>query len=1016
MKPLLLKISAFGPYAEEVTLDFRALAGRTFFLIHGPTGAGKTTILDAMCFALYGDTSGHVRDSKSVRSDHAKASVATEVEFTFAIGELQYKVKRSPEQLRPKKRGEGTTLQTAQAELFKIKDQEVTLLTTGYSDVIKEIECLLGFKSSQFRQVVLLPQGDFRKLLTANSTERQEIMQTLFKTELYRKIEEHLNEKYKQTRQVGEELTRQRNWVLNEAQTETLEELTEKIAENQRGLSAKDAELHKVQAEMENAQQQVNDGKIIVRQFQELAAADAERKELEGKIETVNVGRTTLLQAQNAAVFLDAERQLQQLEKDQQQYQTGRQQQLQQVAGLEKECKIAADQLKAELAKEPERQKIAETLVELNALADKVTALQEAEIKKNQCKQVLVQSAAAKTAGQEQLTRVKMTLQEQLKQQEKMQLQASQLTGSKIEVENAKRIVQKRKALEITMKELADAKKILSNEESKLGALQQEYDVVQNLLQKLQHLFMEGQAAILAATLGKDTPCPVCGSTTHPSPAVAQDRLPSEAEIQKVQDQLNKLEKSREDVQQFVNGARSKVQTLINRREDIEKELGEDRLLTVDALTAAVDAQTKRLQQAQIASEQLEGLEKEITRLKEEELKQTTAQETLEEKWRIADRSVKELEAIVLERQAVVPEMYRDHRALAEAEAQILKNQQSLKAAFEKAQLAVKESEQQLAVTKTNLASLEQQLTITTQRYKKEQDDFSLRLEKAGFFAMEDYQKAKKSSEYIEKLAERIQLFDTSLNNAKARYERALATTAKLKLPDMAKLEQMLETVTATHRQVLTQQVNLKSQIAKQSAQQEKIRQMNQQLEKLGEVYGIIGKLAEVANGKNEYGLTFQRFVLGALLEDVADAANMRLKMMSRGRYLLQRTMDRARKNAAGGLELEVLDNYTGIARSVGTLSGGETFLASLSLALGLADVVQSYAGGMHLDTILVDEGFGTLDPEALDMAMKALVDLQKGGRLVGIISHVPELKERIDARLEVSTTKYGSTARFKIG
>lgn len=1016
MKPLLLKISAFGPYAEEVTLDFRALAGRTFFLIHGPTGAGKTTILDAMCFALYGDTSGHVRDSKSVRSDHAKPSVATEVEFTFAIGELQYKVKRSPEQLRPKKRGEGTTLQTAQAELFKIKDQEVILLTTGYSDVIKEIECLLGFKSSQFRQVVLLPQGDFRKLLTANSTERQEIMQTLFKTELYRKIEEHLNAKYKQTRQVGEELTKQRDWVLNEAQTETLEELTEKITENQQFLAAKDAELHKVQAEVEKAQQQVNDGKLVVRQFQELAAADAERKELEGKIETVNVGRTTLLQAQNAAAFLDAERQLLQLEKDQHQYQAERQQQLQQIAVLEKECKIAADQLKAELEKEPERQKTAETLVELNALADKVTALQQAEIKKNQCKQALAQSEEAKTAGQEQLTRIKMTLQEKLKQQEKMKLQASQLAGSKIELENAKRIVQKREALELTQKELADAQKTLSKEESKLVGLQEEYSVVQNLLQKLQHLFTAGQAAILAAALEKDMPCPVCGSTTHPSLAVVQDSLPSEAEIQKVQDQLTKLEKSRNDVQQIVNGARSKVQIYITRCEDIKKELGKDSLKTVDALTTVVNEQTKRLQLTQFASEQLEGLEKEITQLKEEELKQTTAQEALEEKWRIADRSVKELEAIVLERQAVVPELYRDHRVLADAQTQMLKKQQSLKTAFEKAQLAVKESEQQLAVTKTNLASLDQQLTTTTQRYKREQDDFSLRLEKAGFFAMEDYRKAKKTSEYIEKLAERIQLFDISLNNAKARYERALAATAKLKLPDMAKFEQMLEDLIAMHRQVLTQQVNLKSQIAKQSAQQEKIRQINQQLEKLGEVYGIIGTLAEVANGKNEYGLTFQRFVLGALLEDVADAANMRLKMMSRGRYLLQRTMDRARKNAAGGLELEVLDNYTGIARSVGTLSGGETFLASLSLALGLADVVQSYAGGMHLDTILVDEGFGTLDPEALDMAMKALVDLQKGGRLVGIISHVPELKERIDARLEVSTTKYGSTARFKIG
>jgi len=179
--------------------------------------------------------------------------------------------------------------------------------------------------------------------------------------------------------------------------------------------------------------------------------------------------------------------------------------------------------------------------------------------------------------------------------------------------------------------------------------------------------------------------------------------------------------------------------------------------------------------------------------------------------------------------------------------------------------------------------------------------------------------------------------------------------------------------------------------------------------------YAILGRLSEVANGRNKYGLTFQRFVLGALLDDVTVAATERLKLMSRGRYHLQRTLDRTRSNAAGGLELEVFDTYTGVARGVATLSGGETFLASLSLALGLVDVVQSYAGGIHLETIFVDEGFGTLDPESLDFAIRALIDLQKSGQLVGIISHVPELKERIDARLEVQPTDRGSVAGFKL-
>jgi exonuclease SbcC len=183
----------------------------------------------------------------------------------------------------------------------------------------------------------------------------------------------------------------------------------------------------------------------------------------------------------------------------------------------------------------------------------------------------------------------------------------------------------------------------------------------------------------------------------------------------------------------------------------------------------------------------------------------------------------------------------------------------------------------------------------------------------------------------------------------------------------------------------------------------------------LDKQFGVIGHIADVANGNNSQKLTFQRFVLGSLLDDVLLAASQRLKIMSRGRYLLQRQRDTLDLRRAGGLDLEVHDAYTGTARSANTLSGGETFLAALSLALGLADVVQSYAGGIHLDTIFIDEGFGSLDTDALDDAMRALIDLQQAGRLVGIISHVPDLKERIDARLEITAGKTGSSAAFTV-
>ncbi|MHB8984795.1 MAG: SbcC/MukB-like Walker B domain-containing protein, partial [Eubacteriales bacterium] len=254
-----------------------------------------------------------------------------------------------------------------------------------------------------------------------------------------------------------------------------------------------------------------------------------------------------------------------------------------------------------------------------------------------------------------------------------------------------------------------------------------------------------------------------------------------------------------------------------------------------------------------------------------------------------------------------------------------------------------------------------------------------------------------------------------SLGSARSRLERAAQAAEGLSEPDLDQLTLALTEAEAVWKQALTLGTQLKSLTGQENEWLKKLKELEDRLEGLEKRYSILGRVSEVANGKNKYGLTFQRFVLGALLDDVTIAATGRLKLMSRGRYHLQRTLDRARSNAAGGLELEVFDTYTGVARSVSTLSGGETFLASLSLALGLADVVQSYAGGMHLETIFVDEGFGTLDPESLDFALRALIDLQKGGRLVGIISHVPELKETIDARLEILPSDRGSVASFKL-
>jgi DNA repair protein SbcC/Rad50 len=292
-------------------------------------------------------------------------------------------------------------------------------------------------------------------------------------------------------------------------------------------------------------------------------------------------------------------------------------------------------------------------------------------------------------------------------------------------------------------------------------------------------------------------------------------------------------------------------------------------------------------------------------------------------------------------------------------------------------------------------------------------DKLLRRVGEAGFAGIEAFAAAFRPADAIEALAQEIKDYDQAVLLAEDRMNRSVVATAGLVEPDPSVAAEAVRQAETAAGDMIAAQARLQENIGKRRGWLAELNRIGGELAGREGEYAVLGRMSEVANGQNSERLSFHRFVLAALLQDVMLAANARLKTMSRGRYALRRMTDPLHRGAAGGLDIEIEDNYTGTARHVGTLSGGETFLASLALALGLADVVQSYSGGIHLETIFVDEGFGTLDPESLDMAVEALVELQHKGRLVGIISHVPELKERIEARLEIVPTERGSTTRW---
>jgi exonuclease SbcC len=296
------------------------------------------------------------------------------------------------------------------------------------------------------------------------------------------------------------------------------------------------------------------------------------------------------------------------------------------------------------------------------------------------------------------------------------------------------------------------------------------------------------------------------------------------------------------------------------------------------------------------------------------------------------------------------------------------------------------------------------------------QEFFLKTVRAAGFTDVDDFRSAKKGPHEMDSLEQEIQTFHTSLESARDRLARAKEAADGLVPPDLEGIEKTAHEAKSRLQTALQREATLAESLKRVAKLAADYESCSLELAHEETRYAVVGRISEVANGHNPVGITFQRFVLGALLDRVLVAASERLEIMSNRRYSLQRQSERADRRTSGGLDLEVVDSYTGRERPVSTLSGGESFLASLSLALGLADVVQSYSGGIRLDTIFVDEGFGSLDPEALDLAFRALVDLQSGGRLVGVISHVPDLRDRIDTRLEIVPDKRGSKARFVIG
>lgn len=1018
MRPLALTMTAFGPYAGTERVDFGRLGEHTLFLIHGPTGSGKTTILDAMCFALFGRTSGAERDGRQMRSDYVEPSVATEVTFDFALGAEVYRVRRVPEQEVLKKRGSGTTRMTPAATLWRRtgltdKAAEGTVVASDWRRVTEALEGLLGFKYEQFRQVVVLPQGEFRRLLLAKSDEREKILATLFQTELYRRIEEFFKQAARAAEEEVRDLGRRREWLLQEAGAASTEDLTVRLAGDAARLLALAAESAEARLALQGAQERLAAARRQEELFAEAEQAAAALGALDARAAAVAGQRAELARAMQAALLAELAAQVR----------TRRQEEegaAQAVAAAEEglAAALAAREaaeaaLAAERGREKERRAAGEAVNALLALGEKFASLAEAREAVQAAEEEAAKAAKAAAVAREKAEQARGALADLQRDREAALAGAAQAAALEAEARAAGQRAAWRAEHVRLREEYAVLDRAVREEQAAEADAAAAVTAARGELEELRRRWQAGQAAVLAQGLAAGEPCPVCGSTDHPAPARAGGPAVAEAALAAAEKRLRGLEDALAARREALAAARSKRDNVEDRGKYLKELLGEFANVAADELRTAAEEAETRLALARKAGAAAAELEKAAAAAAEELAAAEAAQAAAEARANEAAADLAAKRAVLAEREQAVPAELRGPGRLESELAAATDRRDGLERAWAEAQAKAGEAAALVAGLDARLTAAREALAAAGKKAADEQKRFARRLQAAGFADEADFAAAGREASQVAALEAAVAEYDAAVAAARDRAARAAAATQGLARPETAAAQAAVAAAQERSEALAAEQGRLEESVNKQRDWLEQLKAIEAETAAREAEYAVLGRLAQVANGQNPLRVSFHRFVLQALLDDVTGAANVRLRKMSRGRYALRRMNDPIHRGMAGGLDVEIEDGWTGLTRPAATLSGGETFLASLALALGLADVVQSYSGGVYLDTIFVDEGFGMLDPEALDMALQALVELQTRGRLVGIISHVPELKERIEARLEIVATDRGSTTRW---
>lgn len=917
MRPLKITMSAFGPYAGEVTLDMQKLGKSGIYLITGDTGAGKTTIFDAISYALYGEASGNYRENTTLRSKYASADTPTFVELEFEYNNEIYKINRNPEYPRPNKRGEGFTKQSANAELVMPDGSVITKI----KDVSAKVEEIIGINKNQFSQIAMIAQGDFRKLLNCETNERSKIFRKIFKTEPYHNIEIKLSSLFN-------ELKRNR-----EKEKSGIEQYINQLKCNENDTLSIELERAK------SGDVLIEDviklaGEIINKDTLEYTKTQKNIESINEEIEKIN-SNIKLYENQEATkkAYAKASAKLEELK-------TKR-----------NDCE------KAYKSAEAQRERLDDLTRKINLINSKMPKYDELKSLENNINeriQSFEKSNNLLKLKQREITLLEKEIDEKSKALEEVKgadLLAQKLTVQKEEINKKAEAL---KELKTEIDRCKAEQKNLKNAQSFAKSALDEYGALENEYNQIYIAFFNEQAGIIADELKDGEPCPVCGSTSHPNLARKSENAPSQADVESAQNLVKKAQEKADKARDTASALKSRV----------------------DEISANVKSAAKKLFGTD--DNVFDDYNSNINALKKEYDCTLALLKTANEKLNLYQKLDKEIPKIQEKQKSLSDEISKLNTQKASDEAFISENTKrvtSIKSEldFESADLAKDKLKEY-----TNLSN---DIQNAIEKSKNAFDDIKSKY---------DTQKGTKAS--LENALKEFKEIDLASLNEKSlklnEYKKDVDKTAK----------------------------SLYSRIESNKLLVDNISEKRDILKGYDDKYVWLKALSETANGdiSGKEKITLETFVQMTYFDSIIRKANIRLLTMSDGQYELVRRSDAETLKKNEGLALDVIDHFNGSTRSVSTLSGGESFMASLCLALGLSDEIQSSNGGIKLDTMFVDEGFGSLDGEALDRALSALTSLSQGNRLVGIISHVDALRDRIDNKIVITKDRtIGSNAQI---